>query len=109
MRTGRQPQVYDDLFSGVDLVPTLLELLGLDVPADVDGMSHAGVLARRQQHAHPCAPRSTRRRLPRLLRPDPRDPDEGVQLHRELRARPLLDLPWDIADSAPGSAVWTAR
>ena len=34
--------VYDDLFSGVDLLPTLLELLGLEVPADIDGLSHAG-------------------------------------------------------------------
>ena len=38
------PRVYDELFSGVDLVPTLLGLLGLDVPADVDGMSHARAL-----------------------------------------------------------------
>ena len=36
--------VYDDLFSGVDLLPTLLELLGVQVPADVDGLSHAANL-----------------------------------------------------------------
>ncbi|WP_155771536.1 sulfatase-like hydrolase/transferase, partial [Mycobacterium asiaticum] len=29
------PRVYDELFSGVDLVPTLLGLLGLEVPDDV--------------------------------------------------------------------------
>ena len=42
--TGVAPRVYDDLFSGVDLVPTLLDLLGVDIPAEVDGMSHASNL-----------------------------------------------------------------
>lgn len=36
--------VYDELFSGVDLLPTLLEFLGVDIPADVEGLSHAGNL-----------------------------------------------------------------
>lgn len=51
--TGRgiPPRVYDELFSGVDLVPTLLGLLGLDVPADVEGMSHAANLV--AAHAAP--------------------------------------------------------
>ena len=40
---GVAPQVYDELFSGVDLVPTLLDLLGVDIPAEVDGMSHAAI------------------------------------------------------------------
>ena len=50
--TGIAPRVYDDLFSGVDLVPTLLDLLGVDIPAEVDGMSHATQFAetgRREQ------------------------------------------------------------
>jgi arylsulfatase A-like enzyme len=34
-------QVYDELFSGVDLLPTLLDLLGIDIPDEIDGMSHA--------------------------------------------------------------------
>ena len=38
---GMTPLVYDELFSGVDLLPTLLGLLGIDQPADVDGKSHA--------------------------------------------------------------------
>ncbi|HYP96186.1 MAG TPA: sulfatase-like hydrolase/transferase [Mycobacterium sp.] len=38
---GVTPGVYDELFSGVDLLPTLLGLLGLDEPAGVDGISHA--------------------------------------------------------------------
>ena len=47
---GRRPRVYDDLFSGVDLLPTLLELLGVQVPADVDGLSHARNLLRIRRH-----------------------------------------------------------
>ncbi|MBV9515578.1 MAG: sulfatase, partial [Mycobacteriaceae bacterium] len=41
--TGRRiaPRIYDELFSGVDLVPTLLDLLGVQVPVEVEGMSHA--------------------------------------------------------------------
>lgn len=38
---GVTSRVYDELFSGVDLLPTLLGLLGIDGPADVDGKSHA--------------------------------------------------------------------
>ncbi len=38
---GLTPRVYDELFSGVDLVPTLLDLLGITCRADVDGVSHA--------------------------------------------------------------------
>jgi arylsulfatase A-like enzyme len=41
---GLVPRVYDELFSGVDLLPTLLGLLGLDRPSDVDGLSHAANL-----------------------------------------------------------------
>jgi N-sulfoglucosamine sulfohydrolase len=33
-----------ELLSGVDLMPTLLELAGIDPPDDVDGMSFAGLL-----------------------------------------------------------------
>ena len=35
------PRVYEDLFSGVDLTPTLLDLLSVPIPDDVDGYSHA--------------------------------------------------------------------
>lgn len=38
---GLTPRVYDELFSGVDLVPTLLGLLDLTGPADIEGLSHA--------------------------------------------------------------------
>jgi arylsulfatase A-like enzyme len=39
--SGVTPRVYDELFSGVDLLPTLLALLGIDEPAGIDGISHA--------------------------------------------------------------------
>jgi arylsulfatase A-like enzyme len=100
------PQVYDELFSGVDLVPTLLELLGLDIPADVDGISHAGNL----------------RTSPRDIKPvrtevyttktyhDSFDPIRAIRTKEysyieNYASRPLLDLPWDIAESAPGRTV----
>ena len=59
--TASIAQVYDELFSGVDLLPTLLELLGLAAPAEVDGMSHAALCVTPRNGTR-CAPRSTRRR-----------------------------------------------
>jgi arylsulfatase A-like enzyme len=38
---GVTPRVYDELFSGVDLLPTLLGLVGIDEPPGIDGRSHA--------------------------------------------------------------------
>ncbi|MFZ2239275.1 MAG: sulfatase [Gordonia amarae] len=38
---GHEGSVYDGLFSGVDLTPTLLDLLDLPIPTDLDGLSHA--------------------------------------------------------------------
>src|SRR4029077_3894243 len=38
-RMGLAPKVYDDLFSGVDLLPTLLELLGVTNESDVEVIS----------------------------------------------------------------------
>jgi arylsulfatase A-like enzyme len=106
MEAGRQPRVYDDLFSGVDLVPTLLELLGLDVPTDVDGMSHAGVLAAASSHAAPVRSEVYTTKTYH----DSFDPIRAIRTKEHsyienYAPRPLLDLPWDIADSAPGLAV----
>lgn len=104
-RAAMSPRVYDDLFSGVDLVPTLLDLLGIAVPAEVEGMSHAENLRTE--------------RLPATVRTevytaktyhDSFDPIRAVRTKEysyieNYAARPLLDLPWDIADSAPGRVV----
>lgn len=98
------PQVYDDLFSGVDLVPTLLDLLGVEVPPEVEGLSHATRL-RRQDDA-------TVRDAVYTMKTyhDSFDPIRAIRTKdysyiENYAVRPLLDLPWDIADSAPGRAV----
>jgi arylsulfatase A-like enzyme len=100
------PRVYDDLFSGVDLLPTLLEMLGVDVPADVEGISHAA-------HLHTSPGRSEPARSEVYTTKtyhDSFDPIRGVRTKEysyveNYAVRTLLDLPWDIADSAPGLAV----
>lgn len=51
-RTARiRPRVYPELFSGTDLMPTLLDLLGIGAPDDVEGKSHARNLAGDPQSA----------------------------------------------------------
>jgi arylsulfatase A-like enzyme len=100
------PRVYDDLFSGVDLLPTLLDLLGVDVPADVDGLSHAA-----QLHISPSRSEPARSEVyTTKTYHDSFDPIRSVRTKEysyieNYALRPLLDLPWDIADSAPGLAV----
>jgi arylsulfatase A-like enzyme len=103
---GQRPQVYDELFSGVDLVPTLLELLGLDVPADIDGISHAGALAAATRPVDPVRSEVYTTKTYH----DSFDPIRAIRTKEHsyienYASRPLLDLPWDIADSAPGKAV----
>ena len=98
------PRVYDELFSGVDLVPTVLDLLGVDVPAEIDGISHADNLA----HAH-TGPARTEVYTSKTYH-DSFDPIRAVRTKdysyiENYAARPLLDLPWDIAESAPGQTV----
>lgn len=101
--SGVPPRVYDELFSGVDLVPTLLDLLGVDVPAEVDGISHARALVGDTESAR-TEVYSTK------TYHDSFDPIRAIRTKEfsyieNYAARPLLDLPWDIADSAPGAAV----
>jgi arylsulfatase A-like enzyme len=103
--SGIAPAVYDELFSGVDLVPTLLELLGLPVPADVEGLSHAGRLIGDDTTG---AVRSAVYTMKTYH--DSFDPIRAIRTKdfsyiENYAARPLLDLPWDIADSAPGRIV----
>jgi arylsulfatase A-like enzyme len=100
------PRVYDELFSGVDLVPTLLGLLGLNVPADVEGVSHAAALLAPDPHAEPV------REQVYTLKTyhDSFDPIRAIRTKEysyieNYAARPLLDLPWDIQESPSGLAV----
>jgi arylsulfatase A-like enzyme len=99
-----EPQAYDELFSGVDLLPTLLELLGLDFPADIDGLSHASNL-----RTHDIKSVRTEVYTTKTYH-DSFDPIRAVRTKEysyieNYAARPLLDLPWDIAESAPGRVM----
>lgn len=94
-----EPQVYDDLFSGVDLTPTLLDLLGVDIPDDVDGDSHASALVE-----SPGAPVVRSEVFTEKTYHDAFDPIRAVRTKdysyiENLAARPALLLPLDIADS----------
>ena len=104
--SGHASRVYDDLFSGVDLVPTLLELLDVDVPADIDGMSHADNLRTASKGDKPVRSEVYTTKTYH----DSFDPIRAIRTKEysyieNYANRPLLDLPWDIADSAPGKAV----
>ncbi len=104
--TGIAPQVYDDLFSGVDLVPTLLDLLGVDIPAEVDGMSHASNLLKPTAENKPVRSEVYTTKTYH----DSFDPIRAIRTKEysyieNYASRPLLDLPWDIADSAPGRTM----
>lgn len=103
-RLAIAPRIYDELFSGVDLVPTLLGLLGVDEPADIEGVSHAGNLLDTQTvpvREHVYTTKTYH---------DSFDPIRAIRTKEysyiENYARqPVLDLPWDIGDSPSGQAV----
>ncbi len=112
--TGRgvAPHVYDGLFSGVDLLPTLLELVGRSVPGDVDGVSHATALLAPGTGAAPVRDHVYTTKTYH----DSFDPMRAIRTldfsyienygHIENHGhRPLLDLPLDIEDSPSGRAV----
>jgi arylsulfatase A-like enzyme len=107
--TGRAavPRVYDELFSGVDLVPTLLELLGLDVPGEIEGVSHArALLAADRPPADPVREQVYTMKTYH----DSFDPIRAIRTKEysyieNYAPRPLLDLPWDIEQSPSGLAV----
>lgn len=98
--------VYDDLFSGVDLMPTLLDVLGVDIPEDVEGLSHADNLLGGAEKTREVrtAVYTTK------TYHDSFDPIRAIRTKEfsyieNYAQRPLLDLPWDIAESAPGRIV----
>jgi arylsulfatase A-like enzyme len=99
------PRVYDDLFSGVDLVPTLLGLLGIAVPADIEGLSHAEALLAPDS----AAPVRDHVYTGKTYH-DSFDPIRAIRTKdfsyiENYAHRPLLDLPWDIEASPSGHAV----
>ncbi len=103
---GREPRVYDELFSGVDLVPTLLGLLGVDVPDDVEGMSHAANLLAPQAEVTPVRAHIYTEKNYH----DSFDPIRAIRTNEysyieNYAPRPLLDLPWDIEESPSGRVV----
>ena len=103
-RRAVPPSVYDELFSGVDLLPTLLELLGVPIPDAVQGVSHADRLT-----AAGGPPARTEIYTTKTYH-DSFDPIRAIRTKEysyieNYAPRPVLDLPWDIADSAPGQVV----
>jgi arylsulfatase A-like enzyme len=100
------PRVYDELFSGVDLVPTLLDLLGIDVPADIEGVSHAHSLLAPDTQNDPVRNHVYTTKTYH----DAFDPIRAIRTKEysyieNYVPRPLLDLPWDIEKSPSGLAV----
>ncbi|MFT4086617.1 MAG: sulfatase [Gordonia sp. (in: high G+C Gram-positive bacteria)] len=103
-RRGLDPRVYDDLFSGVDLTPTLLDLVGAGVPDDVDGESHAPALldgARTPVRSEVFTEKTYH---------DAYDPIRAVRTKRfsyieNYADRPALLLPLDIADSLSAQSL----
>ena len=97
-RLGITPTVYDDLFSGVDLTPTLLDLVGVDIPDTVDGDSHAPALVGTESTAVRTEVFTEK------TYHDAFDPIRAVRTKdfsyiENYAARPALLLPLDIADS----------
>jgi arylsulfatase A-like enzyme len=105
-RLAIAPRVYDELFSGVDLVPTLLELLGVHPPTDVEGMSHAQNILATDPSAAPARDHVYTMKTYH----DSFDPIRAIRTKdysyiENYARRPLLDLPWDIQESPSGQVV----
>ncbi len=105
-RLGIEPHVYDELFSGVDLVPTLLELVGIEPGEYIEGFSHASNLL-----APTPEPVEIRDHVyTEKTYHDSYDPIRAIRTKdysyiENYTQRPLLDLPLDIEESPSGQAV----
>ena len=102
-----EPRVYDDLFSGVDLTPTLLDLLSLPIPADVDGVSHARDIVGTSGDSTPPARTEV---FTEKTYHDAFDPIRAVRTKEfsyieNYADRPALLLPLDIADSTSARSL----
>jgi arylsulfatase A-like enzyme len=105
-RLGFEPSVYDKLFSGVDLLPTLLELVGIAPGDDIEGLSHAANLI----GAEPNSAEVRDHVYTEKTYHDSYDPIRAVRTKKysyieNYARRPLLDLPLDIEESPSGQAV----
>jgi arylsulfatase A-like enzyme len=105
-RLGIAPGTYDELFSGVDLLPTLLDLFGVAIPADVEGISHAENLIRPTTDTTPVRERVFTEKTYH----DSFDPARAVRTKEfsyieNYAPRHLVDLPLDVEDSPSGKAV----
>lgn len=103
-----EPRVYDDLFSGVDLTPTVLELLSIPAPAGLDGRSHAAALL-----AHSDSPVRAEVFSEKTYH-DAFDPIRAVRTKEfsyieNYVEGPALLLPLDIADSGSARSLDVAQ
>ena len=101
---GLAPRVYDDLFSGVDLTPTVLDLLGVPLPEDLDGETHAAELL------EPAGEQVRAGLFTQKTYHDAYDPIRAVRTKQfsyieNYADRPALLLPLDIADSSSASSL----
>ena len=105
-RLGIAPRVCDELFSGVDLLPTLLDVFGIEIPADVEGISHANNLLRPTTDVAPVRQEVFTEKTYH----DSFDPIRAIRTKEysyieNYAPRHLVDLPLDIQDSPSGKAV----
>jgi arylsulfatase A-like enzyme len=103
---GITPRVYHELFSGVDLLPTLLDVFGVEIPADVEGISHADKLLRPTADAAPVR----QELFTEKTYHDSFDPARAIRTKEysyieNYAPRHLVDLPLDVQDSPSGKAV----
>ncbi|MFW0793193.1 sulfatase [Gordonia sp. CPCC 205515] len=98
------PHTYDHLFSGVDLAPTLLDLLSVPTPTGIDGASHATEWLNEAEK-----PVRTEVFTEKTYH-DAFDPIRAVRTKEysyieNYAERPGLLLPLDIADSLSAKSV----
>jgi arylsulfatase A-like enzyme len=98
------PRSHDGLMSGVDLVPTVLDLLSVPVPDDVDGLSHAEAIVGDTET--PCRTEVFTEKTYH----DAFDPIRAVRTRdfsyiENYAIRPALQLPRDIAESRSARSI----
>ena len=105
-RLGVGQIVYDELFSGVDLLPTLLDLVEIAPGDDIEGLSHAANLIGAESNSIEIRDHVYTEKTYH----DSFDPIRAIRTKKysyieNYTQRPLLDLPLDIEESPSGQAV----